>query len=129
MTVVIPADPRSVFVAWLRPLLPTILPGWTAGARIKSGITPSQFVLVDVVGGDEVHPVADNVLVRFQVWGPTGTDDDYERTRAARVVAAHARRDLLARRISGFVPLPDPTDPARTITQVTVTALIRGEDL
>ena len=125
---VVPADPRTVVLAWLRPLLPTILPGWTAGAKIAPGVTPSKFVLVKVLGGRQESPISDQTTVAFQLWGDNGISDDHARTSAGRIVTAHAQRGLNARRTSGVVPLPDPTDPARQISQVTITAILRGED-
>lgn len=128
MTVVVPVDPREVTLNWLRPLLSTILPGWTAGARIAAGVTPSRFILVKMLGGPQDSPISDRVTLALQFWGDNGVTDDHDRTRAARIVSAHAQRGINARRASNPVPLPDPTDPARSITQVTITALLRGED-
>lgn len=128
MTIVLPADDRKTVLDWLRPILSTILPGWTAGTSITPGVTPARFVLVKQIGGVQRQPIADAFTVAFQLFGPNGVTDDFDRTRAARVVTAHARRDLGARRI-GIIPLPDPTDPARSITQATVTVLLRGEQL
>lgn len=126
MTVVVPVDPREVVLAWLRPLLPAILPGWSAGTRLAG--TPTRFILIKVLGGSQTSGLSDRVNLAFQIWGDNGVTDDHDRTRAARIVTAHAQRGINARRASGAVPLPDPTDPARSITQITVTALMRGED-
>lgn len=126
MNAVWPADDRKVVLDWLRPLLPSILPGWTAGVSIQPGVTPAKFILVKQIGGTERNVIADDFTVALQFFGPNGVTDDYDRTRAARIATAHARRDLGARR-RGIIPLPDPTDPARSITQATVTVLLRGE--
>lgn len=126
MTVVWPADDRKRVLDWLRPLLPTILPGWTAGTQITAGVTPSKFVLVRQIGSVDRQRVTDDFTVALQFFGSNGINDDHERTRAARIVTAHARRDLGARR-RGIVPLPDPTDPSRSITQATISVLLRGE--
>ena len=100
----------------------------TAGAKIAPGVTPSKFVLVKVLGGRQESPISDQTTVAFQLWGDNGISDDHARTSAGRIVTAHAQRGLNARRTSGVVPLPDPTDPARQISQVTITATLRGED-
>lgn len=122
-----PADPREVVLGWLRPLLPTILPGWSAGAQLPE--QHQNFVLVKVLGGQQDSPISDQVTVAFQLWGANGLNDDHERTRAARIVTAHAQRGINARRSSAAISLPDPADPARSITQITITARLRGADL
>lgn len=128
MTTLVPVDPRQKALAWLRPILSTILPGWTAGATIAPGTTPANFILVKTVGGVQVESIADQATIAFQLWGPNGISDDYDRTRAGRIVTAQAQRGLGARRVSGVIQLPDPTDSTRSISQVTVTALLRGVD-
>jgi hypothetical protein len=125
---VIPVDPRQVLLAWLQPLLPSILPGWRADSEMVPGITPSKFILVKVLGGDQVSNIADRVVVVFQCWGDNGITDDAMRSRAARIISAHAHRGVNARRASAVVTLPDPTDRIRSISQITMTALLRGED-
>jgi len=74
--------------------------------------------------------LADEFTILFQLFGDNGITDDAERTRAARIVSAHAHRGLNARRNSGPISLPDPTDETRvrTITQLTMTAYLRGTD-
>lgn len=120
-----PADDRKFFLDWLRPLLPSILPGWSAGVTIAPGTTPAKFILVKQIGSVEVEIPVDSFTTVLQFFGPNGVTDDYDRTRAARIVLAQARR--LGARRQGIIPLPDPTDPARSITQATVTVLLRGE--
>lgn len=126
MTVTVPADPREAVLAWLRPIIGTILPGWTCGARLPD--TPAKFILVKVLGGGQNSPISDQYNVVFQAWGSDGINDDHERTRALRVVTAHAQRGINARRTSAPVPLPDPANPERSITQATITAILRGVD-
>lgn len=120
-----PADDRKVILDWIRPILGSILPGWTAGTRIATGVTPTNFILIKQIGSNEVEIPLDEFTIAFQFFGPNGVTDDYDRTRAARIVTAQARR--LGARRRGIIPLPDPTDPARSITQATVTVLLRGE--
>ena len=127
-TTPVPVDPVKVTLDWLRPILPTILPGWTAGARIAPNVTPSKFVLVKSLSGAQRNKVADQQTVAFQCWGDDGITDSYDRARACRIITAHAFRGLGMRRSSNPVPLPDPTNPERYITQITATALLRGED-
>jgi hypothetical protein len=122
---VLPADDRKIILDWLRPILPAVLPGWTAGTRIAPGVTPAKFVLVKQIGSAEVQIPVDSFTIAFQFFGPDGVTDDYDRNRAARIVLAQARR--LGARRQGIVALPDPTDPSRSITQATVTVLLRGE--
>lgn len=129
MTVtVVPADPREKFLAWLRPLLPTILPDveWTAGTSLPAD--PAHFVQVVVLGGGQDSPISDQVTLALKLWGSNGLNDDHERVRAARVVTAHAQRGVNARRTSAAITLPDPANPERSITQITITARFRGED-
>jgi len=122
---VLPADDRKVILDWLRPILGTVLPGWTAGTRISPNVTPTNFILIKQIGSLEREISLDEFTIAFQFFGPNGVTDDYDRTRAARIVLAQARR--LGARRRGTIPLPDPTDPARSITQATVTVLLRGE--
>lgn len=122
----VPVDPREVFLDWVRPLLPTILDGWTVGARIPDD--PAHFILVKVLGGRQVTVISDEVTLALQLWGSNGLNDDHERVRAARILTAHAQRGLNARRSSAAISLPDPANPERNITQITITARFRGED-
>lgn len=122
---VVATDPREATLAWLRPILPTILPGWTAGARVPAN--PSNFVLIKILGGEPDSPISDQVSLAFQFWGTDGLTDDHARTRAARIVGAHARRGINGRP-SVPIPLPDPANPERYITQTTITARFRGVD-
>jgi hypothetical protein len=132
--VVIPVDPRQVLLDWLEPLLPTVLPGWRCGWRqdqgFIQGITPGRFIALDVLADIQRSHVLDLYTILFQLWGDNGITDDAERTRAARIVSAHAHRGLNARRNSGPINLPDPFDKdgVRSITQITMTALLRGVD-
>lgn len=132
MTIPVPVDPREVVLDWLRPILGAILPGadppWTAGAKIKPGVTPVNFVLVKAIAGSQTSPISDQVTIAFQLWGANGLPSDHERTRAARIISAHARRDLGGRRASTVIDLPDPADNTRTISQITITALLTGVD-
>ena len=107
-------------------MLPTILPGWSAGARLPS--SPQNFILVKVLGGAQDSPISDQVSMAFQLWGTDGLTDDHERVRAARIVTAHAQRGINARRSSAAISLPDPANPERSITQITITARFRGVD-
>jgi hypothetical protein len=133
-TVVLPADPREIMLNLLQPLLPAILPGWRCGWRQDHGfidkIPPGKFIALDVLSDTQLSHVHDQFVLVAQVWGDNGITDDRMRTRAARIVSAHIARALPARRDS-FVPsLPDPFDQTGTryITQVTMTALLKGED-
>src|SRR5215218_5940895 len=128
-TVVLPADPRETLLSWLNPILPAILSGWRCGWRQDHGfiqnITPGRFIALDVLSDVQRSHVHDEFAILIQVWGDNGISDDKMRTRAARIVSAHAHRGLNARRNSGPINLPDPFDESGTryITQVTMTAL------
>jgi hypothetical protein len=114
--------------------LPAILPGWRCGWRQDQGfidkIPPGKFIALDVLSDTQMSHVHDQYVIVAQIWGDNGISDDKMRTRAARIVSAHLVRGLNARRNSLIPSLPDPFDDTRTryITQVTMTALLRGED-
>jgi len=133
-TVVLPADPREILLSFLQPILPAVLPGWRCGWRQDQGfitnVTPGKFIGLDVLADIQRSHVHDEFSILIQIWGDNGISDDKMRTRAARTVSAHAHRALNARRNSGPISLPDPFDTSGTryITQVTMTALLKGED-
>lgn len=139
-SVVLPVDPREVLLSVLQPRLPAILPGWRCGWRQDQGfinnVTPGKFIGLDVLADIQRSHVHDEFSFAVTVWGDNGISDDKMRTRAARIVSAHFHQAINARRNSGPINLPDPFDPldtrsaltTRYITQVTMTALLKGED-
>jgi len=133
-TVVLPADPREVISAILKLRLPAILPGWRCGWRQDQGfiqnISPGRFIGLEILGGAQLSHVHDRFEFSAQVWGDNGITDDGMRYQAAQRVAAHLHQAINARRISEPIVLPDPFDESatRSITQVTMTALLKGED-
>lgn len=132
-TIVLPADPREIFLSRLQPLLPAILPGWRCGWRQDQGfvqnVTPGKFISLDVLGVTQMSHVHEQFLIAAQVWGDNGITDDKMRTKAARLVFGHMQ-EALGARLNAWDVLPDPFDESGTrhITQVTMTVLLKGED-
>ena len=125
MPLVVPADPEKVVVDFIHDLIPTLpdLSGWVVSTIIPAGKTPSKRIAVRSVGGTDEQVVADRPRVDIRVWGD-GTEAN--RSRTARLLLAHLRRQFRCRVFASPVPLPDPADNTKTLTLFTVELLLRG---
>jgi len=125
MPLVTPADPEKVVVDFLYGLTQTLpdLSGWNVSTKIPDGQTPVKRVAVRSVGGTDEQIVADRTRVDVRVWGD-GTE--VNRSRTARLLLAHLRRQFRCRLFAAPVPLPDPADNTKTLTLFTVELLLRG---
>ena len=125
MPLVIPADPEKVVVDFIHDLIPTLpdLNGWTVSTVIPAGVTPVKRIAVRSIGGSDEQVVADRPRVDIRVWGD-GTEAN--RSRIARLLLAHLRRQFRCRVFASPVPLSDPADNTKMLTLFTVELLLRG---
>lgn len=125
MPLVIPADPEKTVVDFLYALIPTLtdLTGWTVSTVVPAGQTPVKRITVRSIGGTDEQVVADRPRVDIRVWGD-GTEAN--RSRVARLLLAHLRRQFRCRVFASPVPLPDPADNTKTLTLFSVELLLRG---
>jgi len=140
-------DAELVAVTWLRAQLAArpepFVAGVTVGTKLAPGVSPGRYVRIRRLGGVELHVVADNPRLQAQVWYSTGTvTDEHNRQDLAQVVWA-ILRGIEGQRVtipdwpvpvtcyrvgtfSGPVPVPDPADNTKMITQLTVEIGMRG---
>jgi hypothetical protein len=118
--------------------------GVTVGTKPRPGQLPQKYVRLRRVGGTEAFRVADAPRLQAQVWFNTGAEatDEANRQALAQLVWALLRGmrstevviggwpvPVVCYRVATFggpVNLPDPADPGRTITQLTVEVAMRG---
>lgn len=140
-------DAELVAVTWLRARLAArsepYAAGVTVGTRVTPGSSPSRYVRLRRLGGVELHEVADSPRLQAQVWfQPGAATDEKNRTDLAQLVWALLRGmqgqdvtipswpvPVTCYRVGTFAgptPVPDPADPSKTITQLTVEVGMRG---
>lgn len=140
-------DAELVAVTWLRTWLAgrpePYTTGVTVGTKVAPGASPGRYVRIRRLGGVELHEVADSPRLQAQVWYSTGAaTDEFSRQALAQLVWALLRgirgqevtipgwpRPVVCYRVATFggpTPVPDPADPVRTITQLTVEIGMRG---
>lgn len=140
-------DAELVAITWLRARLAArsepYAAGVTVGTKVTPGVSPGRYVRLRRLGGVELHRVADNPRLQAQVWYSTGaTSDELSRQALAQLVWALLRGvqgqqvtipdwpvPVVCYRVatfSGPVPVPDPADTTKTITQLTVEIGMRG---
>lgn len=120
--------------------------GVTVGTKVPPGTSPIRYVRLRRLGGVELHMVADSPRLQAQVWYQTGQpSDEMNRQALAQLVWALLRgirgQDVTipgwpapvtcyrVATFSGPIPVPDPADPARTISQLAVEIGMRGRTL
>lgn len=141
-------DAELVAVTYLRAALAARPEPYAAGLSVYTvpppGITVAKGVRVRRVGGVELHRAADSPRLQVQVAYDTGaaTSDQSSRQNLTQLVWALLRAlrgqeitipgwpvPVLCYRVATFggpVPLPDPADNSRTITQLIVEVGMRG---
>ncbi|MFE9955835.1 hypothetical protein [Micromonospora sp. NPDC005299] len=140
-------DAELVAVTWLRARLAErsepYAEGVTVGTKVAPAQSPGKYVRLRRLGGVELHEVADSPRLQAQVWFQTGgSSDEKNRNDLAQLVWALLRgaqgqevtvagwpRPVVCYRVatfSGPVPVPDPADGTRTISQLTVEVGMRG---
>lgn len=140
-------DAELVAVTWLRARLAErsepYAAGVTVGTKVAPAQSPGRYVRLRRLGGVELHQVADSPRLQAQVWYSTGSpSDEKNRNDLAQLVWALLRgirgqdvtipswpRPVTCYRVATFagpVPVPDPADQSRTISQLTVEIGMRG---
>lgn len=118
-------DAELVVVGYLRTLLPDLVPAtYKIGTKVAPGVTPTRFIRVRQVGGDDLQRVAGRPRVDVQVWSD-GTDDN-ESMSIARTLHARLRQRFSAATFALPVQLPDPADATRNHVLFTIELLLRG---
>ena len=130
MTVLIPQDPVAHVVAWIldlrdRPVAPIAeLAGFTvSGDSLEPGVTPTRHIRVSLIASDDYQRIGDRHSVRLQLWRE-GTN--VERNQVAALLLGLARAKLMARKENGPIPMPDPANPAVTLSQMELSVLLIG---
>lgn len=140
-------DGELVGVTWLRARLAErtepYVAGVTVGTKVSPATSPGKYVRLRRLGGVELHQVADSPRLQAQVWYSTGaTSDEFNRQALGQLVWALLRGirgqsvtipgwpvPVVCYRVttfSGPIPVPDPADDAKTITQLAVEIGMRG---
>lgn len=140
-------DAELVAVTWLRAQLAArpepYATGVTVGTKVMPGTSPGKYVRLRRLGGVELHQVADSPRLQAQIWYSTGgVSDEKNRNDLAQLVWALLRgiqgQDVTipgwpvpvtcyrVATFSGPIPVPDPADASRTISQLTVEIGMRG---
>jgi len=140
-------DAELVAVTWLRARLAErtepYAAGVTVGTRLVPGVSPTRYVRLRRLGGVELHMVADSPRLQAQIWYDAGAvTDEKNRTDLAQLVWAllHGIRGqsvtipgwpvpvvcYRVATVAGPMPVPDPADSTRTISQLTVEIGMRG---
>lgn len=140
-------DAELVGVTWLRARLAErsepYASGVTVGTKVPPATSPGKYIRLRRLGGVELHDVADSPRLQAQVWYQTGAaTDEKSRNDLAQLVWALLRGiegqevtvagwpvPVVCYRVatfSGPIPVPDPADASRTISQLTVEIGMRG---
>jgi len=133
MPVVVPADAERILTDFVLTVidgghLPTPPSGvtWKRGTTVKAATTPTWFIQVRMVGGEDLGPVAERPLLDVRVWTDGTSATEATRSLAARILLARIRQAFACRVFALPVPLPDPVDPSKVHTLFTVQLLTRG---
>ena len=133
MPVVVPADAERLLTDFVKTAidsrwLPTPPTGaaWKRGTTIAPGVTPTWFIQVRMIGGEDAGRVAERPLLDVRVWADGTAATEATRSQAARVLLARIRQALPCNVFALPVPLPDPVDPSKVHTLFTVQLLTRG---
>jgi len=130
---VIPADAERVVTDAVKTVIDSgALPAppagraWGRGTVVKAGTTPTWFIQVRMIGGEDEQYVAERPLVDVRVWADGTSATEGTRSLAARTLLGHLRSTLRCRVFALPVPLPDPADTSKVHTMFTVQLLTKG---
>lgn len=131
MAVVIPSDAEKLVTDAVKAVidagaLPTAPSGWKRGTTVAPGVTPTWFIQVRMIGGEDEQAVATRPLVDVRVWADGTSATEGARSLAARTLLGHLRTRFPCRVFALPVPLPDPADPSKIHTLFTVQLLAKG---
>ena len=131
MPAVVPADAERVVTDAVKAVidsgaLPAAPNGWKRGTTVTPGVTPTWFVQVRMIGGEDEQVVASRPLVDVRVWADGTRATEGVRSLAARTLLGYLRAALPLRVFALPVPLPDPADPSKIHTLFTVQPLLKG---
>ena len=136
MPVVVPADAERLLTDLVKSIidaghLPTPPAGatWKRGTTVKPATTPTWFVQVRMIGGEDAGRVAERPLLDVRVWADGTSATEATRSLAARVLLARIRQAVPCRVFALPVPLPEPVDTSKVHTLFTVQLLTRGEQI
>ncbi|AYF29309.1 hypothetical protein CSH63_17925 [Micromonospora tulbaghiae] len=143
-------DGELVALTWLRAALAArpepYAAGVTVATKLPPATSPGRHVRLRRLGGGQLHVVADSPRIQAQVWFSTGgAADEKSRNDLAQLVWALLRgirgqsvtipgwpAPVACYRVatfSGPIPVPDPVDASRTISQLAVEIAMRGRAL
>lgn len=143
-------DGELVGVTWLRARLAErsepYAAGVTVGTKLPPGTSPGKYVRLRRLGGVELHMVADSPRLQAQVWYQTGSPSDETSRQALAQLVWALLRGIQGQEVtvpgwpvpvtcyrvatfSGPIPVPDPADASRTISQLAVEIGMRGRAL
>jgi hypothetical protein len=133
MPVVVPIDDEKLLTDFIQTVIaggylptPPVGTSWRRGTVIAPGVTPTWFIQVRKIGGEDAGRVADRSLMDVRVWADGTIATEATRSLAARVLLARIRQKFPSNVFAQPVPLPDPADPSKVHTLFTIQLLTRG---
>ena len=133
MPVVVQQDPEKILTDFVLTVIdgghlptPPVGSAWKRGTTVAPGVTPTWFVQVRAVGGEDENRVAERPLVDVRVWADGSPATEATVKFAARVLLARIRQAFPARVFAVPVQIPDPADPSKVHVLFTVQLLTRG---
>lgn len=133
MSVVVGADAELLMANFVKTVidsgaLPATPAGtsWKRGTTIAAGVTPTWYIQIRMVGGEDEQRVTERPLVDLRVWADGTSATEATRSQAARILLAHIRAHFRCRVFALPVPLPDPVDTSKIHTLFTVQLLTKG---
>ena len=100
---------------------------WRRGTTIPNGVTPAYFLQARGIGGPAEQRVAFRPRVDVRVWADGSSATLAALNDAALLVLAWLQDDLRARAVMTPARMPDPADPTRTHSMLTVELLAKGQ--
>lgn len=99
---------------------------WRRGTYVTRGETPTWFIQVRLVGGEDEQSVAERPLLDVRVWADGTVSTEQVRSAAARTLLGHLRSALRCRVLMIPTPLPDPADATKVHSMFTIQLLAKG---
>ena len=133
MPAVIPADAEKTITDRVKVIIdagqfpvPPAGKAWKRGTLVTPGVTPTWFIQVRMIGGEDEQVVASRPLVDVRVWADGTSATEGVRSLAARTLLARIRQAIPCRVFALPVPLPDPADTSKIHTLFTIQPLLKG---